>query len=124
MKPSAAPSKLINIAQKNPSQDVIARRIADSTKQSSTTNNNVVTNTTTNYYTLQLIASPHQNIVSKLQAQLNIANESQILEKNNQGKTWYFLLEGKYSTMSEAKSALTAFQTRFPGQKPWIRAWG
>lgn len=77
----------------------------------------------TGYYTLQL-SSASQPATLNAYARKQQLSQYWIYETYRDGKSWYVLVNGIYSSLSQAKSAMAHLPADMQAKKPWVRQIG
>ncbi len=73
------------------------------------------------HYTLQLFGSYTLAAAHELQTSLASHGRTHITKTVRDGKDWYILTTGQYSTITEAKTALHQLPPALANLKPWIK---
>ncbi len=72
-------------------------------------------------YVLQLFGGYHLAAVKSLQTTLHIKKSSSVLRTKHNGKDWYILTYGNYTTVIQSKIAMKNLPQKLSGLKPWVR---
>ena len=72
------------------------------------------------HYTIQLIGSFDMSVIKEF-IDTNSVTNPKVIHIRSQGKPWYMLLYGDYSTNIEAQQALGALPSTMKVEGPWIR---
>ena len=73
------------------------------------------------YYTLQLASSTNPKLIQKHYRENQFEGEGGYYRSYRQGKNWYALVYGSYSSINEAKQAVEALPEELRKWKPWVR---
>lgn len=73
------------------------------------------------HYTLQLASSRSEKGVKKVYEENNMKGKAGYYKKVRDGKTWYFLIYGAYSTSGEATSKISELPEELRKSSPWVR---
>lgn len=73
------------------------------------------------YYTLQLASSTNQALIRKYYEENNLQGKAGYYSSMRQGERWYALVYGSYSSVHEAKSAISNLPQDLRKWSPWVR---
>ncbi|BET95125.1 SPOR domain-containing protein [Xenorhabdus taiwanensis] len=73
-----------------------------------------------NRFTLQLSSAGRSDTLSAFAKKNNLANYK-VYETKRDGKTWFILIHGNYSSVSDAKRAISSLPAEVQAKKPWVR---
>ncbi|WP_350306649.1 SPOR domain-containing protein [Photorhabdus viridis] len=73
-----------------------------------------------NHYTLQLSSASRSDTLTAF-AKKNNLTHYKVYETKRNGKTWFILIHGDYSSVSEAKRAVSSLPAEIQAKKPWVR---
>ena len=73
------------------------------------------------HYTLQLASSTNPKLIQKYYRENQIAGEGGYYRNYRQGKNWYALVYGSYTSLNEAKQAVDTLPTELRKWSPWVR---
>ena len=71
-------------------------------------------------YTLQLSSASRSDTLEAFAKDNKLANYK-VYKTIRNGQTWYVLIHGNYSSVSEAKNAIATLPTAIQAKKPWVR---
>lgn len=74
-----------------------------------------------NYYTIQLIADPSQNIVETFSSRNHFTDSMHKYKYVYRGATWYALSLGSYDNYTDAKHAIGKLPQNIKNMHPWVR---
>ncbi len=72
-------------------------------------------------YTLQLASSTNPKLIQKYYRENNLTGEGGYYRNYRQGKNWYALVYGSYSSINEAKQAVETLPAELQKWSPWVR---
>lgn len=73
------------------------------------------------YYTLQLASSTNPNLIQKYYRENNLDGDAGYYRNYRQGKNWYALVYGSYSSINQAKQAVDTLPAELRKWSPWVR---
>lgn len=73
-------------------------------------------------FTVQLLASDHLSDVKNFITAHNLENKAQYFRTENQGKPWYMLTYGKYTSAVLAENALKQMPQDLKKHSPWVKS--
>ncbi|OKP03692.1 SPOR domain-containing protein [Xenorhabdus eapokensis] len=73
-----------------------------------------------NQFTLQLSSASRSDTLTAFAKKNNLANHK-VYETKRDGKTWFILIYGDYSSVSDAKKAIASLPAEVQAKKPWVR---
>jgi len=73
------------------------------------------------HYTLQLASYVDRKSAQQFIHKLNVGTISGIYASTKQGKRWYSVVYGDYTSYQQAKAAVARLPASFRGLKPWVR---
>jgi septal ring-binding cell division protein DamX len=73
------------------------------------------------YYTLQLASSTNPNLIQKYYRENKLEGAGGYYRNYRQGKNWYALVYGSYSSINEAKQAVDSLPVELRKWSPWVR---
>ncbi|MBD2812039.1 SPOR domain-containing protein [Xenorhabdus sp. Vera] len=73
-----------------------------------------------NRFTLQLSSASRYDTLVAFAKKHNLSNYK-VYETKRDGKTWFILIHGNYSSVSDAKNAISSFPAEVQAKKPWVR---
>lgn len=119
-------SKSVLISKADPQPAAIAPAAiapaATATKAAAKTSVTTASNSErTEGYVIQLMAAPNKSTVNRFIARHDLNGQTVIHEAQVNGKTWYELLYGNFSSESAAQSAMAELPSNLSNAKPWIR---
>jgi septal ring-binding cell division protein DamX len=74
-----------------------------------------------NHYTLQLASSTNQALINKYFEENNLQGKAGYYSSMRQGERWYALVYGSYSSVNEAKAAISDLPQDLRKWSPWVR---
>ncbi|WP_323085032.1 SPOR domain-containing protein [Providencia alcalifaciens] len=111
----AQPKATKPVEQKQPAQPKTTTKPATSTSQGGST-----VAAPSGSYTLQLSSASRSDTLEAFAKENKLANY-QVYKTIRNGQTWYVLIHGNYSSVSEAKSAIATLPAAVQAKKPWVR---
>lgn len=76
---------------------------------------------TPRFYTIQLMGALQQESIARFIKQHQLSDSGKIYQTQRQGKPWFILVHGNYSSFSQAKAALQQLPESLQKNKPWIK---
>ncbi|CAM3745464.1 SPOR domain-containing protein [Xenorhabdus thuongxuanensis] len=73
-----------------------------------------------NQFTLQLSSAGRSDTLTAFAKKNNLSNYK-VYETKRDGKTWFILIHGNYSSVSDAKRAISSLPAEVQAKKPWVR---
>lgn len=73
------------------------------------------------FYTIQLLGALHQESIRSFIRQHRLTDSSRIYQTELQDKPWYILVQGHYSSFSQAKEKLEQLPEYLRKNSPWIK---
>ena len=73
------------------------------------------------YYTLQLASSTNPKLIQKYYRENKLEGKAGYYRNYRQGKNWYALVYGSYSSINEAKQAVDSLPVELRKWSPWVR---
>ncbi|MBI6547812.1 SPOR domain-containing protein [Xenorhabdus lircayensis] len=73
-----------------------------------------------NRFTLQLSSASRSDTLIAFAKKHNLTNYN-VYETKRDSKTWFILIHGNYSSVSDAKSAISSLPVEVQAKKPWVR---
>ncbi|MDC9590279.1 SPOR domain-containing protein [Xenorhabdus sp. XENO-10] len=73
-----------------------------------------------NRFTVQLSSASRSDTLIAFAKKNNLANYK-VYETKRDGKTWFILIHGNYSSVSDAKKAISSLPAEIQVKKPWVR---
>lgn len=77
---------------------------------------------TTEKYTIQLMGSDRLSDVKAFTAAHHLGNKTHYYRTQLNGKSWYMLTYGQYSTAKQAEAALRGLPDNLQNHHPWVKA--
>ncbi|OTA15989.1 membrane protein [Xenorhabdus vietnamensis] len=71
-------------------------------------------------FTLQLSSASRSDTLTAFAKHNNLSNYK-VYETKRDGKTWFILIHGSYSSVSDAKKAISSLPAEVQAKKPWVR---
>ncbi|MDC9598147.1 SPOR domain-containing protein [Xenorhabdus anantnagensis] len=73
-----------------------------------------------NRFTVQLSSASRSDTLIAFAKKNNLSNYK-VYETKRDGKTWFILIHGNYSSVSDAKRAISSLPAEIQAKKPWVR---
>ncbi|SFN73864.1 SPOR domain-containing protein [Xenorhabdus japonica] len=73
-----------------------------------------------NRFTVQLSSASRSDTLTAFAKKNNLINYK-VYETKRDGKTWFILIHGNYSSVSDAKRAISSLPAEIQVKKPWVR---
>ena len=112
--PEKTPAKTVE--PKQPAQVKQPTKPATASHQQSSS----ITAAPSGSYTLQLSSASRSDTLEAFAKENKLANYK-VYKTIRNGQTWYVLIHGNYSSVTEAKSAITSLPASVQAKKPWVR---
>ncbi|MFI8417336.1 SPOR domain-containing protein [Serratia sp. NPDC078593] len=84
-------------------------------------NSRLITSAPASHYTLQLSSASRSDTLIAYAKQQKLADYF-VYETKRDGKRWYVLVSGNYTSLSAAKRAIASLPANVQAKKPWVRS--